>query len=117
MITAAQLEKSKQVFEAWTGLTPAQHHERIYQAGLERIDILSVPGSKYSRKLEGSRQFWTWWRRDWNLKNELAMLYVGIDPYELPSVIEPHTREALLECSTEIHSSSTITFPSKALVI
>jgi hypothetical protein len=111
MITNEQLQQTKQVFEMWMGITPERHHQIIYQRGLKRISLQTVPGSMYAKKLEASAQWWSWWQRDWNTKNLTAMLNVGINPYEPPTFIEITTVEALREALAEQHATPTFSKP------
>jgi len=57
--------------EAFLGFSTDDRSMRIYEAGIDYLDrYAKIAGEETARLLEGSRNFWNWWTRCWDVRNQ-----------------------------------------------
>ncbi|WP_052594115.1 hypothetical protein [Aureispira sp. CCB-QB1] len=83
------------LIQYWTGLTPFDHSNLIYESGLEFLEFMEGDTEgEYFKKLESKRSFWNWWTSKW-FSRDVAFLRQKLDEYRhlKADYIQPYYRE------------------------
>ncbi|MCB9245949.1 MAG: hypothetical protein H6606_05915 [Flavobacteriales bacterium] len=83
------------------GITDEQHSQVVYNTGLKWLKWRFGGVPEYCRRWEDSSVFWQWWKRQWDMRDELLCNKYGIHQ-DTGRVTKAHIR-AFREIYDELH--------------
>lgn len=85
----------------WANITPEEHNIVIYNTGLQWLKWRFGGVPVHCRQWEDSSVFWQWWRRQWDLRDELLCQQYAIH-LDKGKITPAHVR-AFREIYDELH--------------